>query len=40
MAIVIMLYLCKGTDGIGPFVKFRREEEKWGLLKEKKNYFK
>lgn len=36
MAIVIMLYLCKGTDGIGPLVKFRREEEKWGLLKEKK----
>jgi len=30
MAIFIMLYLLKGTDGIGPLVKFVRGRRKMG----------
>lgn len=32
-----MLYLCKGTDGIGPLVKFRRGRRKMGTTKRKTN---
>lgn len=39
MATVIMFYLCKGTGGIGPLVKFRRGRRKIGTTKRKKKSY-